>query len=701
MPDLSSDLRDYFDALVGADDERAPIPLTVPAEPRRSRRAAWLAACVAAAAVIAIIGVVVDRDRDPHDGVTTADESSAPSVAHPFDEFEPGWHPLDTGPVPPMDSASLAWTGTELVVVGHEPEGSYRAFAYTPATAAWRELPPLPSAQWPRSGAPGVAWTGDELLVVEGSSPSAGAALWDPVTDTWEEIDRPLLAAPLRAVGRGGMRVDGPWGGPPALVWTGEAVLDLTNGAVWSSDSRTWSELALPDDLLPYAGLSNSTPALVDGEVLGVPWSTSPGLAWNATGTAFRHLPGVPPDIAEEGAVTDALATSLDGRVYVISGTEDGRTASLDPRAGTWRREPNHPGSSSEGCPIRVVAVADWVVARTCWEHPSTALDTLRGVSWESIDPTGDACCDWHNAAWTDAGGVLISWSTSTDFSNDLDAPNVRAGIWIPPERNGSGSDTPPTRPTYDGSRPEPGEIERVPLRDWAVAGGTVPQAAPTPFEYRRDGSGRILASLIDGRTMAIDAELELRLSDRTPRVDTTAAYVDTGDAFALTVLWGTIEQNFGGRPILRVIDRGPHGGLLLGGTQDIRLVVEIEGWTVALSANDTPEDRQNLIVEALDGGAEPLTGFLRLTSDTEVELDYTNIDDTAGYLGPVLRLTNGDPGIRILPARCDRATFESTPDGGYAARCDPTSDTEVSAQLDGTPGAAETVDGINVTWLE
>lgn len=427
MSDLSTDLRDYFDALVASIDDQIPdVPAVGEEDPRRGRR--WLLAGSGLVAAVALaIAMLVARDEDRPDRVHTADEpSTSTAVPSSFRDLEPGWHLLDTGPVPPMPEASIAWTGTDLLVVGLGTEGRYQAFAYAPADATWRELPPLPDGQWPREGAPALAWTGDELLVVERSA--AGAAVWDPGANAWEEIDPPSLAGPLQAVGAG-MRADGARGGPPALVWTGEAVLDLTHGSVWSPDDRTWGELALPENLIPYARLAWTTAVLVDGEVIAAPWSTSPGLAWNATGTSFREVPGMPADLADEGVVADALATSLDGRVYLVSGTEDGRTASLDPRSGTWRREPAVTRDlSSRGCPTELTTLDErLVVALPCGDLDPMVL----GEAWEWLSPE-DPCCDWPNAEWIDADGVLVSWSTSTDTANDPAAPYIRAAVWVP-----------------------------------------------------------------------------------------------------------------------------------------------------------------------------------------------------------------------------------------------------------------------------
>jgi hypothetical protein len=86
----------------------------------------------------------------------------------------------------------MTWTGKEVLVIGGGPPEAFstRNAAYDPATHAWRELAPAPSAIGRGDGV--EVWLGDRLLVLPGHGPATytarydlGPQLYDPLKDTW------------------------------------------------------------------------------------------------------------------------------------------------------------------------------------------------------------------------------------------------------------------------------------------------------------------------------------------------------------------------------------------------------------------------------------------------------------------------------------------------------------------------------------
>lgn len=80
------------------------------------------------------------------------------------------------------ESATGAWTGTEVVFVG-APER--RAAAYDPTRRRWRTLPRPPV----RLGFDATAtWTGSEVVVVGSTPRSVVAIAYDPTRDRWRRL---------------------------------------------------------------------------------------------------------------------------------------------------------------------------------------------------------------------------------------------------------------------------------------------------------------------------------------------------------------------------------------------------------------------------------------------------------------------------------------------------------------------------------
>jgi hypothetical protein len=165
-----------------------------------------------------------------------------------YDPATDEWEALDDAPLP-LRTASVTSTGDELVAVGPDApldgEGSLvpgtgmAAAALDPTTGTWRMLPDPPLVV---RKSPVVAWTGTEVLVV-GGNPSESEVLadgvaFDPATEAWSAV--PPAPVPTLSAGRQSMN---------GFAVGGQVVVPLTIAGhavgpplVYDSATRTWSE---------------------------------------------------------------------------------------------------------------------------------------------------------------------------------------------------------------------------------------------------------------------------------------------------------------------------------------------------------------------------------------------------------------------------------------------------------------------------
>ncbi len=146
----------------------------------------------------------------------SSDTLSASGTA--YDPESNTWRNIAPTPLEPVIDPVVAWSGSEMYVVGghvFDMEGktwSQDGAAYERSTDRWRSLPPLPGEQ-ELSGAVG-GFVDDELIVVgvDGEArPTTIGFAYSPTTDAWRQIAPPrhstltLDAVPgsLAAVGHG------------------------------------------------------------------------------------------------------------------------------------------------------------------------------------------------------------------------------------------------------------------------------------------------------------------------------------------------------------------------------------------------------------------------------------------------------------------------------------------------------------------
>lgn len=414
--------------------------------PRRPRLLA-----AAAVVVLAAVGVgiwAVGRD----DGVNVVVDQ--PDTTG-FENWATGWHELDTGPVPAMNGASLAWTGERVVVAGTSADGTH-VYSFDPAEHIWSELPEL------RLGQPRIVAADDGTLVVVGdhpvrteseqrslgTAPSRRWATLAPGGDEWEghgEVSATpeLVDFSTTAEPRG------------RLLWTGERVIDAGLGVALDPANGTSEPISMPPDLFAYAYLDLATPVLVGGEVILSIWGTGPGLAWSADGSSWREVPNPTSPVGGTPAGTStAVADGSDVVLVSSDGGHAGVVHRMDPRSGGVSELPDVPGGAVPWCPHRAGAVGHVVLVQPCGEDGYVEPLRLVEAGWERIGevPYAEQCC---TGTWLGTDEALITWATDTDTTNNARAPHVDAAVWIPGPP--SGEVITPSDPVQDPSTPPPG----------------------------------------------------------------------------------------------------------------------------------------------------------------------------------------------------------------------------------------------------
>jgi Galactose oxidase, central domain len=199
MPDLSSQLREYFDATAPPQELDTIVTGQVWVESKRQTRRwglmvpAWaygLGALVLVLVVALGVNLLLAGDQNE---VVEPTPTTTPDL---FTEIAPGemvelpdW-PLNERTAPPM-----VWTGVELIVWG---EGIYGlagdGAAFDLANGAWSVIAEAPIS--PRAEHAAV-WTGTEMILWGGRVANEhfyrDGAAYDPSTDTWRLLPSPPI----------------------------------------------------------------------------------------------------------------------------------------------------------------------------------------------------------------------------------------------------------------------------------------------------------------------------------------------------------------------------------------------------------------------------------------------------------------------------------------------------------------------------
>ena len=456
----------------------------------RGRRPGWvLAVGAAAACLVAVLAGVVVWTADDGDLDVVANIPDDPGDG--FGDYPPGWHEIDPGPVPPMSGASLAWTGTELVVVGTaRGDEAATAYLYDIARRSWTRLPDTGLAD------AAVVAAADTLVLV---GVPAGVTGEGPRSVTWKTrragedswVDHGAVELAPELVSLGALGPSEP-SGHATLLWTGERVIDTTHGSVLDPRDGTSTPLQMPEDPVSHTNLLTSNPVWTGAEVVAASWSEEAGLAWDSAGTSMREVPGLPASAGSSpGFTADSLAVARDGRVYLFerSAPASGRAAVLDPGTGTWEALPEVPVSPDGAhCPSVAAVVGPELLVGPCAPMggvsatPDSGVTPWRlvGNSWVPVEPVpwNASCCV---QSWLGTDDALVAWDTDIDTTNNPEAPYVRAALWVPGV-DGPGPDTAAGAPTTGSPTTQPA-TEARPLPLIAGAGpcalGELPDLTP------------------------------------------------------------------------------------------------------------------------------------------------------------------------------------------------------------------------------
>ena len=199
-----------------------------------------------------------------------------------------GWEVTAEAPRAARGLDRAAWTDREVLLWGGYYEDAGAA-AYDPSSDSWRTLPnwPLESPETP----PGV-WTGSRLVVWGSSShsdrPQRIGAIYDPSTDSWTRTSEAPIA------GRSGHTVV--WTGREMIVWGGSNFrTDLDDGAAYDPSTDTWRRIAAG----PLRARQDHTAIWTGTEMVvfgGTSFSSSraDGAAYNPVADTWRRISPFP-----------------------------------------------------------------------------------------------------------------------------------------------------------------------------------------------------------------------------------------------------------------------------------------------------------------------------------------------------------------------------------------------------------------------
>lgn len=210
------------------------------------------------------------------------------------------WSATSTSGAPIHSSATVLWTGTEMIIWGGFVSGSRTntGARYNPSTDQWTAMNTT-NAPAPRSDHSAV-WTGSEMIVFAGDDndgPTLTGASYDPSANTWTTIKSADLDIPGATPRNSHTAV---WTGSEMLVFGGRnADFDLlSEGLRYNPSTDSWTAMAT---------LNDPTNRYVHGAV----WSGSEMIIWAG--------------IAETGF----------GGTAIIRGG-----GAYDPSADSWRQMP-------------------------------------------------------------------------------------------------------------------------------------------------------------------------------------------------------------------------------------------------------------------------------------------------------------------------------------------------------------------------
>lgn len=151
------------------------------------------------------------------------------------------WRSMSTTGAPTMRQNSkpaVVWTGTEMIVYGQGTTSTFEGAKYNPSSNTWNPINTTggPGVS-PTQGSAPVAWTGSEMFVIG----SFNAGKYNLSTDTWERINIPsnsrslIPYAPAATI----------WTGTEILMWGSmETSSPTNNGVRYNPSANTWTAMS-------------------------------------------------------------------------------------------------------------------------------------------------------------------------------------------------------------------------------------------------------------------------------------------------------------------------------------------------------------------------------------------------------------------------------------------------------------------------
>ena len=469
MSDMRRDLEELGAALWPDTNELRPgRPAASQSQRTPQRRHRGLEPLVTATAAVLLIAALVaafalGRATSPSAANPVPAKPIAPVASVTAAELAKGhWSQLPAAPIDGRTGASVAWTGTELLIWGGQsvaqPNVAHAdGAAYNPQTGRWRMLPAAPlSPRFEQAS----AWDGTEMLVWGGydGQPTAtdgvtdDGAAYDPTSNRW----RPLPPAPLSARA-GAIAV---WAGATMVVLGGYA-----NGsgqvpgdsAAYNPATDRWTTIPAPtppgqhslmwasavqagSELLAFSDWATSTPcgsSCIQGA------SGTDVYAYNANTESWRLVP------AADGALSGADFVFWTGSVVIARGgdwcggcagpAQPQRSAAYDPARNTWTQLATDP--LAWGRPASV-----WTGAALFSFNPATSQLSPSPAPPTGLISPGDATAYNPHAGWvrlpsarSGCGGVETPRPVWTGHAVLLACPSgalgMEAGLAFTPGR--------------------------------------------------------------------------------------------------------------------------------------------------------------------------------------------------------------------------------------------------------------------------
>jgi N-acetylneuraminic acid mutarotase len=314
--------------------------------------------------------------------------------------------------------ATVAWTGTEMIIWGGQPDFGNLfniGFRFNPASGNWTPMRADATAPSPRYAAVGV-WTGSRFVVWGGLDTNDvlnTGGRYDPLTDSWVATRADATTPPAAAV--------------PATVWTGTRMLvwsgyggtnfrGVYSGGSYDPVADAWSAITTngaPRGAGEAAFVWTGSKMIVWGGSTNASYSgvINSGGVYDPALNSWSTMAGTPPPARRNPLAvwTGSEMIVWGGQLNSGSYTADGKIFSPTTGWGASVATANAPTAQSTVCGAWLPDTSEMLVvgnAASKKYKPST-------TSWSPISttfPTGQSRRD-HAAVWT--GSEMLVWGGS------------------------------------------------------------------------------------------------------------------------------------------------------------------------------------------------------------------------------------------------------------------------------------------------